>query len=76
MRNAKVTAEILNIPEELVKSIWELLKSINSKHFQDYEKYQENALNAFKLWAEALAQYKTMTHNVHLLISHGVLYLK
>ena len=54
-----VSAEILGIKEELISTIWELLKAINSCDFQDVEKFETKAKEAFFLWRQVFT--KTMT---------------
>ena len=55
-------------------SLWELLKAISSSEFQDLDAYAKSARRVFDLWTSTFC--KQMTANVHLLIAHGVLYLK
>ena len=73
-KNSAISAEIFQVPETLLNSLWELLKSISSCELQDIERYEKEARRAFDLWTSTFK--KNMTANVHLLISHGALYLK
>ena len=73
-QNSAISAEILQIPESLLVSMWELLKAISSSEFQDLDTYEQNARRVFDLWTTTFS--KQMTANVHLLVAHGVLYLK
>ena len=72
--NSAIAAEIFEIPESLLLSLWNLLKAISSSDFQDIKLYEEEARRAFDLWTEVFE--KPMTANVHLLVSHGTLYLR
>ena len=65
---------MLQIPESLLVSLWELLKAICSSEFQDLDVFEKNARRVFDLWTTTFD--KQMTANVHLLVAHGVLYLK
>ena len=73
-QNSAISAEIFKVPESLLISLWELLKSISSSEVQDINCYEKEARRAFDLWTNVFK--KPMTANVHLLISHGALYLK
>ena len=73
-QNSAISADIFGIPEALIISMWELLKSISSSNFQDIEVYEQRAREAFDLWTTTFD--KNMTANVHLLIAHGGLYLR
>ena len=73
-QNSAISAEILQIPESLLVSMWELLKAISSSEFQDVDAYEKNARRVFDLWTTTFD--KQMTANVHLLVAHGGLYLK
>ena len=75
-KNFVVSASILNLPENLLTSIWTLLKAVNSCRMQNIPKYEENARRCFDTWVESVGSFKVMTHNLHLLIAHGGLYLR
>ena len=73
-QNSAISADILQIPESLLVSLWELLKAISSSEFQNIEDYERNARTTFDLWTATFT--KQMTTNIHLLVAHGPLYLK
>ena len=73
-QNSKISAEILGVPEELLKFQWKLLRAVNSTEMQDITKYKENAMIVFDLWTSVYK--KNMTANVHMLIAHGADYMK
>ena len=73
-QSAAISADILGIPEDLISTFWELLVAINSTNFQDIQKYETKAKEAFNFWRQVFP--KVMTANCHLLIVHGSLYLR
>ena len=70
---AAISSEILGIPKELISTIWELLVAVNSTQFQDIQKFEDKAKEAFYLWRQVFE--KPMSANLHMLIVHGPLYL-
>ena len=76
IKNSGLSASIMNVDQEVFETIWPLLRAVNSTKFQDIEEYGKNAQKAFDAWVKCFGQYKTMTHNLHLLIAHGSLYLR
>ena len=73
-KNSRVSAEIMGIPEELLKVQWEMLKSLNSSNWVDIPKYQKNARRLFDLWTSTFR--KTMPCNIHLPIAHGADFIR
>ena len=73
-QNAKISSEILGIPEQLISSFWELLVAVYSTNFQDTNKFESNAKAAFYLWCQVFT--KVMTANMHMLLAHGSLYMR
>jgi hypothetical protein len=73
-QSAKISADILGIPEELISTIWQLLVAVNSFKHQDIKKFEQTAKEAFTLWCQVFD--KPMSANLHLLIAHGSLYLR
>ena len=71
---AAISSDILGIPEDLISTFWELLVAINSTSFQDIQKYEIKAKEAFNLWCQVFP--KVMTANAHMLIAHASLYLR
>ena len=74
-KNSKVSSEILGIPEELLKLLWDLLISINSSQLQDITTFKRKAKELFNLWIQVFIQ-KPMTANIHLLLSHAADYMR
>ena len=72
--NAKVSAQILGVPELLLTSMWDLLKSINSSQMQDVATFKENAQKLFNLWTQTFR--RTMSANVHCLLAHGADFIR
>ena len=73
-RSAKISAEILGIPRELISTIWELLVAVNSTKLQDIQNFEKRAKEAFSMWCQVFA--KPMSGNLHLLLAHGSLYMR
>ena len=73
-KNAKVSAQILRIPEELISLLWDLLKSINSSKMQDVNVFKEKAKRLFDIWTRVFR--KPLTANVHLMLAHGADYIR
>ena len=67
-QSSAISAEIFQIPESLLLSLWELLKAISSSDLQDIKLFEEKARKSFDLWTQVF--HKNMTANVHLLVSH------
>ena len=73
-KNAKVSAQILGVPELLLTSMWDLLKSINSSQMQDVTTFKEKAQKLFNLWTQTFR--RTMSANVHCLLAHGADFIR
>ena len=73
-RSAKISAEILGIPRELISTIWELLVAVNSTKLQDIQNFEKRAKEAFSIWCQVFE--KPMSGNLHLLLAHGSLYMR
>ena len=74
LKNAKVSARILRIPEELITLLWDLLKSINSSKMQDVNVFKEKARRLFDIWTRVFR--KPLTAKVHLMLAHGADYIR
>ena len=73
-KNAKVSAQILGVPELLLTLMWDLLKSINSSQMQDVATFKEKAQKTFNLWTQTFR--RTMSANVHCLLAHGADFIR
>ena len=73
-KNSKVSSTILGVPEELLKLLWDLLKSINSSHMQDVSIFKEKSVQLFNMWIQVFR--RPMTANLHTLIAHGADYIR
>jgi hypothetical protein len=70
-KNSAATALILEVPVRMIEAVWSMLKQLNScNKMVQVDAYRGLARNVFNYWMEDFADYKNMTANLHLLISH------
>ena len=70
-RNSKVTSKILDLPIGFIDAVWLMLRQLSScTKMIDVTAYKVLARQVFDLYMEDYAEYKQMTANLHLLVSH------